>query len=320
MPWRYLFDPENSRWSLGSYDICFKNGERSLLSAFFSYGNTLPMHRGAYSKHGGLFQATMTQAIKLLSDPHAPKAIPPSGPVASEPVRDNSLSPANLPISDPFSSSALTYTTTGLDSFPVPSYYTSRRFNWVHIFPEGKTHQHPDKFMRYFKWGVARLILESDPCPDVLAIWIDGPQEVMSEDRTWPRPMPRAGKHIAVTFGECVDTESLFGEYRRRWQALKEEAARRRLQQSSSGSAGAPHVEEEEIGVLRDDFLRYSPEAEQLRVEVTLAVRKEVLKVRRSTGLSDEDPKAGLAETWREEGSRNRREGHMEDGSIVKDT
>lgn len=26
LPFRYHWDPENNRWSLGSYDICFKNG------------------------------------------------------------------------------------------------------------------------------------------------------------------------------------------------------------------------------------------------------------------------------------------------------
>jgi monolysocardiolipin acyltransferase len=25
LPLRYAFNPENLRWSLGSYDICFKN-------------------------------------------------------------------------------------------------------------------------------------------------------------------------------------------------------------------------------------------------------------------------------------------------------
>jgi monolysocardiolipin acyltransferase len=48
-------------------------------------------------------------------------------------------------------------------------------------------------------------------------------------------------------------------------------------------------------------------------------VREEVLKVRRSTGLPDEDPKGSLVETWREEGSMDKPEGKMRDGSVVED-
>lgn len=112
----------------------------------------------------------MTEAIRLLSDPSA-TAVPKSTPT------DSSLS-ASLPPNDPFSTAALSYsyyyTTDGNDAFPRPSIYESRRHAWLHIFPEGRIHQHPDKIMRYWKWGVARMILEAEPCPDVLAIWIDG--------------------------------------------------------------------------------------------------------------------------------------------------
>lgn len=55
-----------------------------------------------------------------------------------------------------------------------------------------------------------------------------------------------------------------------------------------------------------------------LRIEVTKRVRQEVLKVRRSLGLPDEDPKEGLVETWIEEGPIA--EGKMKDGSWVGHT
>ncbi|WPG98994.1 Hypothetical protein R9X50_00179600 [Acrodontium crateriforme] len=310
LPYSYHWNPNNIRWGLGSYDICFKN---RFTSAFFTYGNTLPTHRSAHSKYGGLFQPTMTQAIRLLSDPHA-------GKTSSEQTRIEKLDfPNSLPASDPFSSSEFTYSTNGMDSFPAPAAYPSRRFSWVHIFPEGMIHQHPDKVMRYFKWGVARLILESEPCPDVLPMWIDGPQEVMNEDRTWPRPMPRAGKDITICIGELVDTEKVFEPYRERWRSLKEKQRRRKR---SFWSKTAPTDSEgvEELGVLTDDELRYGKEAEKLRIDVTMAVRNEVLKVRRSHGLKDEDPKRGLAETWAAEGGKGTpREGEKNDGSIVRE-
>jgi len=167
--------------------------------------------------------------------------------------------------------------------------------------------------MRYFKWGVARLILEAEPCPDVLPMWIDGPQWVMNEKRTWPRPLPRPGKEISITFGELVDAEKVFGPFRQKWQDMREKSRRRRRALLPRGA----ELEEERIGEVQDDDLKYSAEAEQLRIDVTLAVRNEVLKVRRSRGLPDEDPKRGLAGTFKREGSK--REGEMEDRSVVKD-
>lgn len=283
---------------------------QSILTEFFTYGNTLPMHRIAHSKYGGIFQPTMTQVIRLLSDPHT------ASPQIQKPNDVEDARPSSLPPTDPFSSSELTYTTNGEDSFPAPSFYPSRRHSWIHVFPEGKIHQHPDKIMRYFKWGVARMILEAEPCPDVICMWIDGPQQIMDNERTFPRPLPRPGKDVSITFGEKMNVEKVFEPFRERWRALKAKSERKRL----ALDAGALSKDwNGELGEVRDQELRYGAEAVQLRIDVTLAVREEVLKIRRSTGLPDEDPKSSLAETWREEGSKDKAEGKMRDESVVKD-
>ena len=111
-------------------------------------------------------------------------------------------------------------------------------------------------------------------------------------------------------FGENVGGESegiVFHELRERWRRLVEDENRR------EGKAGQGL----EVGVLSEG-LKYGAEAVKLREECTMRVRGAVLKVRKSTGLPDEDPKEGLVETWRAEGGK--REGQMDDGSIVKDT
>lgn len=270
------------------------------------------MHRIAHSKYGGIFQPTMTQVIRLLSDPHAAPS-----PETQSAQQLGIAHPSSLPPSDPFSSSELTYTTNGQDSFPAPSFYPSRRHSWIHVFPEGKIHQHPDKIMRYFKWGVARMILESEPCPDVICIWIDGPQEIMDNERNFPRPLPRPGKDVSITFGEKMDVEKVFGPFRKRWRDLKDRAEKKRLM--SGGESDLKEHSNEQLGEVQDQELRYGADAKQLRIDVTLAVRDEVLKVRRSTGLPDEDPKSSLAETWREEGSKDKPEGKMKDRSVVED-
>lgn len=131
----------------------------------------------------------------------------------------------------------------------------------------------------------------------------------MHEARHWPRFIPRAGKKIRVVFGDAVDGESVFGELRERWRRLV------RLQKEALLKKG--ENTEWEMGELAEE-LKYGSEAVALRKEVTLRVRMEVLKVRRSLGYEDEDPKRGLEETWIEEGGKET--GKMKDGSWVGDT
>jgi monolysocardiolipin acyltransferase len=159
--------------------------------------------------------------------------------------------------------------------------------------------------MRYFKWGVARLILEANECPDVVPIWLEGFDQVMHESRGFPRFLPRVGKDISITFGKKVDSEAVFGDMRRRWREIKAKA-----ESASPESRNLP------LGVLSEELL-HGEEAVELRKEVTKKVRDLVLEVRRTRGRSDEDPKHGLAETWIEEGPQ--REGKMKDESWVRD-
>ncbi|THZ85652.1 hypothetical protein D6C84_03146 [Aureobasidium pullulans] len=292
LPYRYHWNPDNVRWSLASHDLAFQNKFTSL---FFSLGNTLPCHRLQHSPYGGLFQPTMTQAVRLLS----------AGPFPAPTATPASRSLKSPDISDPFSGGHLTYSTDGVDTFPAPSAYASRRHAWVHIFPEGRVHQKEDKTMRYFKWGVSRLILESEPAPDLVPLFIEGFDSIMHESRGFPRPIPRAGRDVTVTFGDKIDTGDAFRDLRDRWAALKEQAVQRGAQS-------------DELGVVRDEQLMNGAEAVRLREECTMRVREAVLAVRRTRGLPDEDPKCGLIETWAMEKSTG--EGKMADGSYTKDT
>ncbi|KAF2126184.1 hypothetical protein P153DRAFT_323342 [Dothidotthia symphoricarpi CBS 119687] len=291
LPLSYVFSPNNLRWGLGSYDLCFQN---KATSTFFSLGQVLPTHRTAHSKHGGLFQPTITQAIRLLSrGPFVRVNDAPGKP-------ETSLSSPDL--SDPFSGGHLTFSTNGEDTFPAPSAYMSRRHAWVHVFPEGMIHQTEDRIMRYFKWGVSRLILESDPMPDVVPIFIEGFDDVMDERRTFPKFIPRPFKNIRVTFGARLDAEEAFGDLRERWRQI------RAKEEAKAGS-------KLEVGVL-NNALKYSEEVVSLRMECTRRVRQAVLDVRRQRGYSDEDPKNNLATTWLREGPKA--DGRKDDGSITK--
>ncbi|KAF7561883.1 hypothetical protein G7046_g2266 [Stylonectria norvegica] len=259
LPLRYCFDVNNLRWGLGAHDICFKN---KALSTFFSLGQVLPTHRLWHSQHGGLFQPTMTQAIKLLS-----------GPASSlEPVQPS-------------------FSTDGVDTFTAPSAFTSNRNAWVHVFPEACCHQNPESTLRYFKWGISRLILESDPAPEFIPMFINGTQHIMPEDRTWPRWAPRVGTTVKVVIGEPTDVDLMFGHYRAAWKKLVEK--------------GDP------------ELLRDGPEAVELRVAVARKVRDEIQKLRESIGFpAEENETNALAETWDKEPNKKKFTSPV-DGSLV---
>lgn len=200
-------------------------------------------------------------------------------------------------MSDPFTDPTHVYSTTGRDEYQAPSSYQSRRHAWVHIFPEGRVHQHPTHGMRYFKWGAARLILEAEPCPDVVPIFIEGFASVMHEERPDPRWKPALGKTLGVTYGSKMDPEIL-ESFRGRWQNLR---------RKFGGDA-------EEL----NEELMTGKEATALRIELAKTLRGEIEKLRRARGYPDEDPKTGVWETWQHEGPPG--SGKKLDGSVVGTT
>ena len=138
--------------------------------------------------------------------------------------------------------------------------------------------------------------------PDIVPIFIEGFDDIMNEERTFPRFIPRPFQNVSVTFGEKLNTEEVFGDLRARWKQLcaKEEQKNGAL----------------EVGILNHN-LKHSDEAIKIRIECTDRIRKAVLNVRRQRGYTDEDPKNNLASTWLREG--HRREGSHDDGSITKE-
>ncbi|KAI0393639.1 acyltransferase [Xylariaceae sp. FL0594] len=273
LPFKHAFNPSNHRWGLGAHDICFKNG---LLGAFFSAGQVLPTHRLQHSPHGGLFQPTVPQAIRLLSSrPH-------------------------------FEASSSALTSQGESSSKLFTIPEQNRHSWVHVFPEACVHQHPKMFMRYFKWGISRMILESEPMPDVVPIFIDGTQRIMPEDRGFPRFLPRFRVRFRMAFGEPLDTEKTFGDLRAQWQEL--------VRRHNDAHRQAPNA----LGELPDE-LKYGERAVKIRVEVARRVREEVLKVRGNLGYPDQEPPGfELAETWAREPAKEKFKSNVDDSMVNK--
>ncbi|KAF8423616.1 putative taz protein [Tirmania nivea] len=173
---------------------------------------------------------------------------------------------------------------------------------WVHIFPEGRVHQHPAYQMRYFKWGVSRCILEPPTTPFVIPIFIEGFSDIMHESREFPRFLPRVGKNVKVAFGKPVDA-ARWEDVRGEWGKLCEVHGF-----GKSGVGDSQNMPQE---------MKLGEDAVRLRIETTARVREEVAKLRRELGWPEEEPTAKLVETYKKAGMT--KDGKTVEGAWEKD-
>ncbi|KAI3413508.1 hypothetical protein GPALN_010998 [Globodera pallida] len=80
--------------------------------------------------------------------------------------------------------------------------YCLERLNtngWVHIFPEGRVTREQLRI----KWGIGRLIAESNKPPMLLPIWVRGMENVWTTRAPY---RPRFWKTVEVSIGDPIDT------------------------------------------------------------------------------------------------------------------
>jgi monolysocardiolipin acyltransferase len=154
---------------------------------------------------------------------------------------------------------------------------------WVHIFPEGFVNQPIKKdhsyTMRYFRWGVSRLVLEATVEPVVLPLWTTGLDLVMPEDSTgFLGIRNRLGRNVLIKVGEPVSSEMIRG-FRQQWVAL---------------TAG------HDMSGEMPEVLKTGDRASQLRSEVAKCVRDSVLSIRDSLAIyPPEDPRFADPDFWK---------------------
>ncbi|KAJ2662316.1 Lyso-phosphatidylcholine acyltransferase [Coemansia sp. RSA 1200] len=82
-----------------------------------------------------------------------------------------------------------------------------RRLNenkWVHVFPEARVNQDPE--LLRFKWGVSRMIMESERTPIVIPMYFAGMSSVLPLRQRFPVPRPNPFKSILyVKAGDSID-------------------------------------------------------------------------------------------------------------------
>lgn len=159
---------------------------------------------------------------------------------------------------------------------------------WVHIYPEGFVLQLKPPYnnsMRYFKWGVARVILESTVPPIVVPIFTTGFENIASEEakgilrQLTPRNL---GSSVKVTIGSEM-SDDIIMKYRAEWQELVEKFK-------------DPNNPDE-----LTERLKYGPEAEDLRSRLAAELRSQVADIRHNEcGFPEEDPRFKSPAWWKQ--------------------
>ncbi|PVF99395.1 hypothetical protein CPB86DRAFT_783761 [Serendipita vermifera] len=98
--------------------------------------------------------------------------------------------------------------------------------DWVHMFPQGFVRQQTlTPPTGRLKWGVGRMLAECQQTPVVIPIWINGFDQIMPEDRGFPKFLPRLGAKIQVTFGDPKGVTSKLDEKLAQWREERKSLA-----------------------------------------------------------------------------------------------
>lgn len=263
-PWRIYHDLDSIRWCLGANNVCFQN---KFLATFFSLGQVLSTERFGV----GPFQGSIDAAIRLLSP-------------------DDTLDLEWTPHSESSTTKlAKLYPLVGTIKEEYIPPIKRHKPSWMHVYPEGFVLQlHPpfSNSMRYFKWGVSRMVLEASVSPIIVPIFTTGFEKVASEEAAGSgikRYIPdNLGADISVTVGDPID-DAIIERYRNEWKELVEK-----------------YYDPLHPADLSSE-LKYGKEAQDLRSRVAAELRTHIAKIRHEDcHFKEEDPRFKSPAWWKQ--------------------
>ncbi|KAL6944823.1 hypothetical protein ACO0RG_001577 [Hanseniaspora osmophila] len=262
LPLRIYTKYHQMRWCLGASNVCFKT---PTLAQFFSLGQVLSTER--FGK--GPFQGSIDAAVRLLSP-------------------DDTMDFEYTPASEHTSTPPGNANTHLINKKYIPPVLRDKPA-WVHVYPEGFVLQLETPFansMRYFKWGITRLILESTKPPVIVPMFSTGFEKVAPESAAGTlveRYLPRNfGANIDVSIGHQI-SEELIDSYRAEWTELCQK-----------------YPNKENPNDLSDE-LKYGKEACALRSKVAAGLRDHVAQIRHKERFFVlEDERFRSPEWWKE--------------------
>lgn len=281
LPWRYHLDIDTIRWGFGAHNICFSNVFQSW---FFNLGKILGTKRFGE----GPFQGSLDAAIRILSPDdtldleYAPGIKEESKPIVLQTVNN---------VYDKSNTDLVKFIKPTPDSTNVlmsKSPFIRTKTSWFHVFPEGfvlQLQEPHNNSMRYFKWGVSRLILESTRAPVVVPIFTYGFEKVAPEDTAEEgikRWLPaNIGAEIHLTIGDAISDQKI-EQYRQEWRKLV-----------------AKYIDKSNPTDLSEE-LKNGNKAQYLRSSLAAYLRDNVLQIRDTIPLfKPEDPRFKDPKFWK---------------------
>lgn len=284
LPMRFHTDIDTIRWGFGAHNICFSTPS---LSLFFNLGRILGTKRFGE----GPFQGSLDAAIRILSPDDtldlefSPLTREKDVPNLIQEVNDIAGVPTNS-VTDLVKKVRPGPETTSLLMSKSP--FIRTKTSWFHVFPEGfvlQLNEPNQNSMRYFKWGVSRLILESTRAPVVVPVFGYGFEKIAPEDieHGAQRWLPQnLGSDVQITFGDAIP-DSQLQEFRQKWRDLCKK-----------------HPNKENPNDLSVE-LQSGKAAQLLRSELAALLRLHVLNVRESLDkFPQEDKKFASPAFWKE--------------------
>ncbi|CAK9439665.1 uncharacterized protein LODBEIA_P37650 [Lodderomyces beijingensis] len=282
LPWRYHFDIDTVRWGFGAHNICFSD---AIKSWFFNLGKILGTKRFG----SGPFQGSVDAAIRILSpDDTLDLEFTPGVKKEEEPIL---LQTVNNNFHEKSHTEMVKFIkptpeTTNVLMSKNP--FIRSKTSWFHVFPEGfvlQLQEPHNNSMRYFKWGVSRLILEATRAPVIVPIFTYGFEKIAPEDSAEEgikRWLPdNLGAEVHITIGDEV-SDSKIEQYRKEWRRLVEK-----------------YIDKSNPSDLSQELM-YGNKAQSLRSSLAAYLRDCVLEIRKSIPLlKPEDPRFRDPKFWK---------------------
>lgn len=278
LPWRFHTDIDTIRWGFGAHNICFSN---AALSWFFNLGKILGTKRFGF----GPFQPSLDAAIRIMSpdDTLDLEFLPLVKDVEKPVLIQRASSPSWRESSD-----LVAQKKSGANVLMSLSPFVRKKTSWFHVFPEGfvlQLESPHENSMRYFKWGVSRLILEATASPIVVPIFSYGFEKIAPEDsadKGISRWLPsNVGSEVHIHIGDALP-DAQIEEYREKWRHLC-----------------AKYIDHNHPEDLNDE-LRNGSKVLELRSRIAADLREAVAGIRTQVGkFREEDPRFKDPAFWK---------------------
>ncbi|ODV82392.1 uncharacterized protein CANTADRAFT_24923 [Suhomyces tanzawaensis NRRL Y-17324] len=278
LPMRYHLDVDTIRWGFGAHNICFLN---PALLWFFNLGKILGTKRFGE----GPFQGSLDAAIRVLSpDDTLDLEFSPGVQESQKPllIQEVNINQSRELVRH------IKPTPESTNVLMSKSPFIRTKTSWFHVFPEGfvlQLHEPHSNSMRYFKWGVSRLILESTTAPVVVPIFSYGFEKIVPEETSGEgikRWLPaHLGSEIHITIGDAFSDDRI-ESYRQKWRDLCK-----------------AYIDPKNPTDLSEE-LKNGKKAQALRSGLAAELRQAVLDIRNTIpSLKPEDPKFKDPKYWR---------------------